>query len=556
MKFVTRRQFMKGALAGATVGTAAGVRPTRARAQLRASDPLDTFQHVVVLMLENRSFDNLLGFLYPPGEPPGQQFAGLAGGQYCNPIPPGVVPPVGETSVCVGQISGLNPGDYNQPFPDPGEEYPHINTQLYNVVAPPDNLPGVLPSPAPMTGFVTDYIANYPTGLANPPTYNDYKIIMQSFAPSAIPVLTTLAREFAVFDHWFCSVPSQTWCNRAFWHAATSGGHVINPGSVSELADWTIDNDVGTLFNAISASPAGLDWRLYTGNPLALEHAIHAIPLEPFDEAHFPPLEQFFTDCAAGQLQEYTFIEPTFTVPNNDYHPPSYNSDLFGPFDPGAVKLGEVLVNRVYNAIRTSASTTGNNWSNTLLIITFDEHGGCFDHVSPPSGTPPDQLQLPGEDGFLFDRLGVRVPMIMVSAHVGRGTIVNTPFDHTSFIRTMMKKWSLTWNGQTYLTERDRVAPTFEEVFTLTGPTHGLDWPVIPDPILPLGWLGVDYSKVPLSQLQRSMLLPVAARRPDGQRELERIHTVGDAESYLRSAVPDAKTPPSRRFWLRGASPS
>src|SRR5262245_61366733 len=120
---------MKGALASAAVS--AGGRASPARAQAEPVQPLDTFQHVVVLMLENRSFDNLLGYLYAPGELSARRFAGIAEGEHCNPIPPGAPAPPGVTSVCVSPNTGDQPGDYNLPYPDPGEEYPHVNTQLY-----------------------------------------------------------------------------------------------------------------------------------------------------------------------------------------------------------------------------------------------------------------------------------------------------------------------------------------------------------------------------------------------------------------------------------------
>lgn len=113
---------------------------------------------------------------------------------------------------------------------------------------------------------------------------------------------------------------------------------------------------------------------------------------------------------------------------------------------PGTVLLGYRLIWKVYQAIRNSKSSKGNNWWNTLLIITFDEHGGCFDHVPPGEATAPDSTNFntgSGEEGFDFKRLGVRVPMVMVFSHIAPNRIVNTTIDHCSFLKTLQQKWSL-----------------------------------------------------------------------------------------------------------------
>src|SRR6187551_3638192 len=198
------------------------------------SSGLDTFDHVVVLMLENRSFDNLLGFIYPDGvpapAPAGNSFEG-ASLAMSNPVPPAAVnqPPDGSGKVFVTATT-----DYHQPYPDPGEEYYHVNVQLFDQPCgganPPYNLPPP-PLPVPgMQGFVTDYIEKLGEPVskpAGPPTFAQYSQIMQCFDPAAVPVLSTLAQEFAVFDHWYCAVPSQTWCNRARTHGCTRSGSAL-----------------------------------------------------------------------------------------------------------------------------------------------------------------------------------------------------------------------------------------------------------------------------------------------------------------------------------------
>jgi len=260
---------------------------------------LDTFEHVVVLMLENRSFDNLLGFLYKDGVPAGKQYAGLQDTPIQMPVPSRAsdfdqhktVPPL------VAQ-------DYHQPYPDPGEVYPHINTQLYNHIDP-DNLkvdaskmkhPYNIPQPQPKTpnmeGFINDYINTLQAidckdckrcwkciffgkcdnckaceGYHNP-TFEQYGRIMQCYTPEQVPVLATLAKEFAVFDHWNCSVPSQTWC-----------------------------------------------------------------------------LDTFKQHLKERRLKQYSFVEPKFTGVHNDQHPSAAEKSIIdGPQRIGTVLLGEHLI--------------------------------------------------------------------------------------------------------------------------------------------------------------------------------------------------------------------
>ena len=171
--------------------------------------PFDNIDHFVVLMEENRSFDSLLGYLYEPGMvPAGQRFEGVAGKDHSNPIPP-------EADSAQWEHVNVRPGyTMDNPNPDPGEEYPHVNTQLFGTVfpaenamlevpqmKPPYNLPSKLPSEAPMNGFVLDYINNYKVLTGREPTYANYRIIMDCFPPDAVPVMSTLARGFAVCDH-------------------------------------------------------------------------------------------------------------------------------------------------------------------------------------------------------------------------------------------------------------------------------------------------------------------------------------------------------------------
>ncbi|WP_419905157.1 alkaline phosphatase family protein [Kiloniella sp.] len=526
-------------------------------------DMLDSFDHVVVVMLENRSFDNILGFLYPEGVPAnaplGKTFNGVTQDGVVkkgltNPIPTNS-PNIPDN---IKEIAVHKTCDYHQPFPDPGETYPHVNTQLFNAPdpqntgdkTPPYNLPNSPLPQAGMKGFVADYIENLtynqtPKPPVTPP-FNKYAQIMQCFDPAAIPVLTTLAREFAVFDQWYCSVPSQTWCNRAFWNAGTSWGHVVNGASsetkheMENTFGW-LDDSVGkTIFNQIQDSESDLTWKIYTDDIIPLTGIIHFRALDDHI-FHFKNVtDDFMDDCKNGNLPSYSFVEPRFMCNHNDMHPSAFDKTLTdGKEAIGSVLLGEKFVLDIYNAIKNSNSTTGSNWENTLLIITFDEHGGCYDHVAPPTdAVSPDLKSYKKWMGFEYDRLGIRVPMIMVSANIAKNTVVNDRMDHTSFIKTMQAKWNKTAPGKfPPLTARSNASPEFHtSVFTSTEKRPPEDWPSpkIAKPI-PSDQEKRDCSDLPLNDLQRSIVGGAKAIKGDTDgliSSLEKM-TVDAAEDIL-----------------------
>ena len=527
------------------------------------NDKHKAFDHVVVLMLENRSFDNLLGYLYKPDElsaldkagklPLGKSFDGLHfNGEHCNPIPDDLKKAAGVNRICVTPAKS-----YHQPFPDPGETYPHVNTQLYgtinppcnsgvpdNEIKPPYNLPHIpLPHPAPMNGFIKDYISvlrslkkkkcwqkilNFlglnPLNFKPDASCDEYKVIMECFEPCQVNVLATLAKQFAVFDHWYCDVPTQTYSNRSFWHAASSNGHVNNDPKLH----WIFDNNEETLFNRLKEN--ALSWNIYTDNPISLTGIIHFQPLLGFHHTNFKSFKQFLGDAKNGKLPKYSFIEPRFFTPHNDQHPSIFDSELYKPSSVGSVLMGEILINDVYNAIRKS-----DYWKNTLLIITHDEHGGTYDHVSPPNAVPPSDKPVHHQDNFSFNRLGVRVPMVMVSAHIKPHTIVNEPKHHTSFLRTLCQEWDLG-----HFTCRDKNAPEFTEVFTADTRRDVSDWPDIPYPLLPPEWHKTDFSNAPLNRLQRDILESAAIYK---KKDVKKMKTVGDAMRFFQSFddLPGAK---------------
>ena len=400
------------------------------------SGNLAAVNHVVVLMLENRSFDHMLGYLYAASgnvsPQTSQPFEGLTGTEQ-NPDGKG-------GTVGVYQITPSTPSAYFMPGADPGEGYKATNSQLYGSITAPAS-----GTPAPMTGFVTDYA--YTLGWqANDPTYTVLpgtipSMIMGCFTPQALPVLSALATGYAVCDYWFASVPTETMPNRAFTCAATSMGQVD---------DNTKTFSAPSIFAALGA--AGQTWAIYgyTERPLTADTFTDIAGATGGTIGLFT---DFQAACAAGTLPSFTFLEPSWSTTGNSQHP-NYN-----------VALGEQLIHDVYEAARS-----GPNWPQTLFVLTYDEHGGCFDHVPPPWGaTPPDTATEQPYD-FGFDRFGVRVPTVLISPLIAPGTVYrvpagSTPLDHTSILATVEQRWNLK-----PLTARDAAAPAFGDVLTLAAP--------------------------------------------------------------------------------------
>ncbi|MFK4760958.1 alkaline phosphatase family protein [Microbacterium sp. ZW T5_45] len=499
----SRRGFLKmggAALAGAVVGGAGGAAIGASIAGrghdgfASAPDPYAAltprsapgFDHLVVVMGENRSFDNLLGYLYTSENlPKGDRFEGLAFGTHRNTAPDGTVV---DAHIYTGDTDRI----MSLPDPDPGEEYPHVNTQLFGTVDPAGNAdlsaeqmtaPFNTPShgeKATMSGFLHDYINNFRRLRGEDPTPEEAATIMGSFSPEMLPVLSTLAAEFAVFDHWYAAVPSQTFCNRSFFHASTSHGFVTNQAG-GGYEKWLSAPAAPTVFNRLEEKK--VRWKVYIDELqlVSFTGMLHAAVLEKYWRTeHFGTMADFYTDAKNGTLPAYAFIEPRMVYDHNDFHPP-FGAVRESPVDGSEVfdsaisdvRAGDRLIHDIYEAVRTSASPKGSNAVNTLLLITFDEHGGCYDHVPPPAATKPTKETDAGEMGFTFDRLGCRVPAIAVSAYTKRGTIVHDEMHHGSVTATLSRL-----HGLEPLNDRDASANTLLNVVNLEQPRHPSDWPV------------------------------------------------------------------------------
>jgi phospholipase C len=442
------------------------------------------FDHVVVLMYENRSFDNLLGWLYKDDElKPGQKFDGLHQGHYSNRAPDGTSVPAHVYTGSTDEVMGM-------PNPDPGEFYPHVNTQLFDRIDPPENADirkNGMSSPfnAPndqskptMSGFVSDYIVNFRDVTGREPTPAEYRIAMGGFSPEMLPVMSTLAKNFGVYDHWFASVPSQTFCNRSFLHANTSHGFVTNQEG-GGYNKWLDASYAVTLFNRLEEKK--IPWRVYYDEQqfASFTGILHAPAIQQYWKTNFRGMTQFHEDAQNGDLPAYSFIEPRMIFNHNDMHPPfghlregvvdgeeTYDSAL------SDVRAGELLLAEVYLSIKNSASTSGSNAMNTVLLVTFDEHGGTFDHVPPPKTTTPSGKEESGEMGFGFDRLGCRVPAIVISAYTRAGTVINDTMQHSSVAATLNRL-----HGLSPLSRRDATANNLFNAVNLTRPRQPALWP-------------------------------------------------------------------------------
>jgi phospholipase C len=491
------------------------------------------FDHLVVIMFENRSFDNALGYLYGPGEVP--SFEGVGGRNLSNPIPSEVSGPK-PPEVAVHPAENMHTPDR-----DPGEEFPHVSTQLYGSVLPADNrfkkidqmvapfnAPAAPSGKPPMKGFVQDYVNNFRADTGRLPSYSECAQIMACYTPQQLPVLSTLARGFACFDHWFCEVPSQTYPNRSFFHAASSSGFVLN----GPYGKFATRNDAPTIFERLN--DAHLKWRVYFDPEQILPATglIHARRLAPYFRTNFSSIYDFFKDAQDGKLPEYSFIEPNMFHPHADMHPPGaarLRHYLHLP-RPDSMVGGEHLLAEIYNAVRSSSTPGGSNWGNTLLLVTFDEHGGTFDHVPPPPAVAPDPAAPAGEMGFRFDRSGVRVPTIAISAWVNPRTVVCEEYRSTSVIRTLRERWTL---GDP-LTQRDATAADIGPILSRESARSPEEWPALAVPRIPLLTKITAAIEHPLDRLERELLGDALAHEARvGGRELKvDLGTVSHREAH------------------------
>ncbi len=438
-------------------------------------------EKIVVVMLENRSFDTALGYLYNETDLPLNHIPPLP-----RVLPPGSVPFEGLAFVDTSALANtaVHQGETISQIPepivrstnstgwDPGEEFEHVNAQIFDTA--PTNNPDES-APVKMTGFLRDY------SLQCDGDATAVKQIMHMFTPADLPVLNGLAKNYAVCDRWFSSVPTQTNANRAFSLTGTSNGLVDNgfltTNSIREkLADDRFD--VRTIWNVLhdNGKSSVSDWGVYWTDdyplPFSGPYTRNIFPqlTDEVADGHFHPMEEFFVSAKAGTLPSFSYIEPKWggyvlgtSVFGTDYHPP------------GDVTPGEHMLAQIYSSL----SSNPESWAKTLLLIVFDEHGGTYDHVKPESAIAPwgdntnPILPKGRQYNFNFDRFGARVPAILVSPLIEEKTVfrseTSVPFDHTSMIATILD-WMDIPRSEWDLQDRVANAPTFDKVVTRTEP--------------------------------------------------------------------------------------
>ncbi len=499
-------------------------------------------KYVIVVMLENRSYDNILGWLYNPNNAPPFQYppAGQSNlnGLCCNnvnPNPAGGTPILAENQTDATIIGGTSYPPTTNPVYDPGEWFGDMAQQITGSALIPKSNPYEDYTPQAsglMQGFTTNYLspvpASYPWTLP-PPAGTSAQAVMNYFTPAQLPVTSFLANNFGVCDQWFASVPTQTYANRTFALCAAPGmGTIPNvPGTVSWVNDyWYIQGFVGgdgtltgpalsVLQQLDAMNPAGngkANWKVYFHDySIAYETVLYVqsqsandpnINVATFDTTDWgttrphqltqPTGNTFLEDLAASpcSLPPLSFIEPRYfmgypqdknastpyAAPNSNHpggasYPPLPPTNVTPPID---VLSGELFLMQVYNALQANPSV----WNETLLIVTYDEHGGLYDHVPPPLATPPGQLNTspnattipaaqdpddPAANNFNFNVLGGRVPAIIVSPYVTQGSTIRdpggAPFDHTSIVKTLWDIFAL-GSSPASLTGRDAAAPS------------------------------------------------------------------------------------------------
>ncbi|XP_074591423.1 non-specific phospholipase C1-like [Curcuma longa] len=465
----------------------------RKRPKHEIKGPIKT---VVVLVMENRSFDHMLGWIRSKRGRP--DIDGLTGRESnrlnaSDPSSPEVFVSDGATFV----------------DSDPGHSFQAIREQIFGSE-------DTSASPAPMDGFAQQ-AESMGEGMAG--------TVMRGFAPEDVPVFSALAEDFAVFDKWFASVPASTQPNRFYVHSATSHGATSNV-----RRDLIHGFPQKTIFDSLDEE--GLSFGIYYQNIPAVLFYKSLRKLSHLTKFHSYKLA-FKRHAKLGRLPNYVVIEQHYfdvkLSPANDDHPCH------------DVARGQRLVKEIYETLRASPQ-----WNETALLITYDEHGGFYDHVpTPVTGVPnPDGIIGPDPFYFKFDRLGVRVPTLLISPWIEKRTVIHEPkgpypdsqFEHSSIPATVKKLFNLNSN---YLTKRDAWAGSFESYFNLRK-TPRTDCPEKLPEVELLRPFGAREDKV-LSEFQVELIQLASQLNGDHvlntYPDIGKGMTVGEANKYAEDAV-------------------
>jgi phospholipase C len=397
-------RFAASLVAAAGVATAVAAAPGSAGAEGAARPTASPIKHVLVLMQENRSFDSYFGQLHFQGQP--RTAAEPRNASNPNPLNEDA-PPIrafDQSAFCAS-------ADLN-----------HSWTGTHQEINGDD-----------MNGFTAANVdPTDPTGSR----------AMGSYDSADLPFYYSLYSQFAMGDRYFSSVPGPTFPNREYLLAGTSFGHIMNDLPAAGLPGASV-------FNELDA--AGVSWKIYfSDTPAGFLFAY----VRAHAAGHVVPVSQYFVDAAAGNLPQVSFVDPMFGGTKNtetDEHPPAN------------IQVGQQFVAGVVGALFKSP-----NWTSSALFLTYDEHGGYYDHVSPPRAVEPDgiaPLLGPGDVNAEFDRLGVRVPAVVVSPFAKAHFVSHVVNDHTSILRFIETRF-----GLPALTRRDAAANPMLEFFDFHDP--------------------------------------------------------------------------------------
>lgn len=485
----------------------------------------ERIEHIVVLMLENRSFDHMLGLL------PGVE--GLLGkdGQIRKDLsnladssdPSSTRYAVGDGAPYA--IPTKDIGDAG--FGGPSHSFPAATEQLYGTKTPSTEQIG---AEAPLSGFVQSYIKELKYSVhREDPSEAETSVPMLAFDPSRVPVLSTLAREYCVCDHWYSEVPGPTQPNRLFTHAATSLGFTHNV--------WSHPIHARTIYEQLDDE--GRSWAFYY-HDLSDSNSFPQLNKRT-DRIH--TFDRFFQDARSGRtLPYYSFLCPLYADT-----PVERANSQHAPYD---IRYGEYLIAEVYEALRQSEV-----WESTLLVIIYDEHGGFYDHVGPPHEgvASPDGLSSPTDYdkqeaakserskylldpdyAFDFTRLGLRVPAVLVSPWIAKGRVDSTPYQHTSIMATLRK-----WSGIAEpLTKRDAQAADFGALLEQLDAPRTDTLTRLPRPSLPTE-TDEDYLQQPLTDKQKDIfpLIGHLDGHHDSGQAVEPPATRGEAQAYIKERI-------------------
>jgi phospholipase C len=381
-------------------------------------------KRVFVLMLENRSFDHMLGFSDITGVDAktgkGTTIEGLRPNRYYNEEVPDAVPPSKREYAHPGaedKIHGEKEWDPGHEFQDTLECLSGPSTQYQ----PSKPYPSIR-----MNGFLNRY-------MRVKPTTDRPRRVMDCFHRDDLPILTFLAEHFSVCDHWFSSMPGPTWPNRLFVHAGSSAWLDDSPTFSQIAARHTYrgyEFEYGHVFEWLDL--AKIPWRIYEGDRFPQALSLSGMNYDRLLRRKFRSLDRLALDLQADHFEpRYIFIEPKYGRFWKDFE----GGNSQHPLD--SVRAGEKLIAQVCDAIGTSRY-----WTESMLVISHDEHGGFYDHVPPGPATPPNDKKLQPENhmrSFDFTQLGVRVPTVVISPWIPCGTIDHTIYDHASILKTLLR---------------------------------------------------------------------------------------------------------------------